>query len=93
MLTSESEAMSSNLDVISLDVRGEICPVPLVRAMEAMRAASTGRQIEMMTDFLPAVLTVTNAALKEGWDINIRRMNLTEWRIFLSRAEEAGLLS
>ena len=92
-MTSESEAMSSNLDVISLDVRGEICPVPLVKAMEAMRAASKGRKIEIMTDFLPAVLTVTNAALKEGWNINIRKVNLNEWRVLLYRAEEAGLLS
>ena len=73
--------MSSSPNVIILDVRGEICPVPLVKAMEAMRSASNGQGIEMLTDFLPAVLVVTNAALKEGWDINIQNVGPKEWRL------------
>ena len=85
--------MSSNPDVIILDVRGEVCPSPLIRAMEAMRTADKGQQIEMLTDFLPATLVVTNAALKEGWDISIQSMGKGsgEWRILLARIGEAAM--
>jgi len=79
--------MPSSPDVIILDVRGEICPSPLIKAMEAMKTADNGQQIEMLTDFLPATLVVTNAAIKEGWDISIHSMGKDsgEWRILLAR--------
>jgi hypothetical protein len=59
--------------------------------MEAMRTAGKGQQIEMVTDFEPAILVVTNAALKEGWDVNIRSMGSGEWRMLLARIGEAAL--
>jgi tRNA 2-thiouridine synthesizing protein A len=73
--------MSDKPELIILDVRGEICPVPLVKIMEAMKSASHGQGIEMLTDFMPAVLVMTNAALKEGWDINIQNVGPKEWRL------------
>ena len=75
--------MSDKPELVIVDVRGEICPVPLVKAVEAMRSASHGQGIELLTDFLPAVLVVTNAALKEGWDINIQNVGSKEWRLLL----------
>ena len=83
--------MSSSPDVIILDVRGEVCPSPLIKAMEAMRTADKGQQIEMLTDFLPATLVVTNAALKEGWDISIQGTGTQEWKILLVRVNHDGL--
>jgi len=83
--------MSNSPELITLDVRGEICPGPLVKAMEAMRNALVGQEIEMMTDFQPAVLVVTNAAVKEAWDIRIQRMSPSEWRILLTRVDEKAL--
>jgi len=75
--------MSDNSTLITLDVRGEICPSPLIKAMEAMKSAESEQEIEMITDFLPAVLTVSNAALKEGWDINIRLSGDKQWNVRL----------
>ena len=75
--------MPDKPELLTLDVRGEVCPGPLVKAMEAMRSASHGQGIEMLTDFLPAVLVVTNAALKEGWNINIQTVSAKEWRLLL----------
>jgi len=75
--------MSDKTKPIVLDVRGEVCPVPLVKTMEAMKSASHGQGIEMLTDFMPAVLVVSNAALKEGWDINIQNVGPKEWRLLL----------
>ena len=77
--------MSDESQLITLDVRGEICPVPLVKATEAMRGASHSDEIEMLTDFMPAVLVVTNAAIKEGWNINIQATGEKEWKVLLTR--------
>lgn len=78
--------MMNKPEIIMLDVRGEVCPGPLVKVMEAMRGALASQDIEMLTDFMPAVLVVTNAALKEGWDIDIRHLNSAEWKVVLAQA-------
>ena len=77
--------MSNMPATISLDVRGEVCPTPLVKVVEAMNSSKRGQDIDVLTDFRPAVLAVTNAALKENWDIKIRRMSSSEWRIVLKK--------
>jgi len=76
--------MSNNQSAITLDMRGEICPTPLIKAMEAMKSAEQGQPIDMITDFLPAILTVSNAALKEGWNINVELLGEKEWNVRLT---------
>ena len=83
--------MESDVSIIELDVKGEICPAPLIKAMEAMKNAEIGQEIDMLTDFLPAVLTVTNAALKENWDIKIEKTGSQEWNVRLAKVHEAFL--
>ena len=78
------------MDPIVLDVRGEICPGPLLKTREAMDAAAGGQAVEVLTDFLPAVLNLTNAAMKLGWDIRVRRIAAGEWRVELARSEPAA---
>ena len=77
--------MSESLGIITLDVRGEICPAPFIKAMEAMRNAEPSQQIELITDFMPADLAVTNGALKEVWDIQIQHLESSEWKVRLQR--------
>ena len=79
--------MAEATDIVTVDVRGEICPAPLFIALEAMRSISVGQEVELLTDFLPAVLTVTNAALKEGWNIHIRISGTKEWNLRLHPAD------
>jgi len=71
---------------IMLDLRGEICPVPLVKVLDAIKGASNNQMVQMVTDFLPAVLTTTNAALKQEWDINIHRSGPKEWNVIFTRS-------
>jgi TusA-related sulfurtransferase len=82
--------MSEQLDAIVLDMRGEVCPGPLVKAVEAMRTADENQQIEIVTDFIPAVLNVTNASLKQGWNISVQRLDPGEWKMILTRDDAAG---
>ena len=72
---------------IIVDVRGEICPGPLIAVTEAMGRATVGQGIELLTDFAPAVLTVTSAAIRAGWDINVRQVEEKEWRLLLVRSD------
>ncbi len=76
--------MSTNPNIVTVDVRGEICPAPLIKATEAIRAAEEGQEIEVLIDFQPAVLAVTMAALKEGWNIQIRWAGTSEWNVHLT---------
>jgi len=78
--------MVNNKPAIELDVRGEICPEPLIKATKAMEMASHEQDINLLTDFLPAVLTVTNAALKGLWDIKIQHVGPKEWKLTLNRS-------
>ena len=56
--------MTEESMIIKVDVRGEVCPSPLVKAMEAMKNARDDQSVEISTDFSPAVLAISNAALK-----------------------------
>ena len=77
--------MSNNADNILLDVRGEICPSPLIKAVEAMEVAVQDQSIEMLTDFFPAILNVTNASLKKKWNIYVETLDTNQWRMTLTR--------
>ena len=82
--------MSSSLEVITVDVRGEVCPVPLTSAVEAMKSATEGQSVEVLTDFRPAVLVVTTAAMKAGWDVNICHVTSSEWNLRLVRSSNSS---
>ena len=71
--------------IIEVDVRCEVCPVPLIKSIEAMKNASNDQVIELLTDFKPAVFVVMNAAMNQGWDVGIKQQAESEWKLSLSR--------
>ena len=78
--------MPESTNIVTVDVRGEICPGPLIATQEAINNAKSGQQIEVLTDFQPAVMMVTTTAVKEGWDIEVQRVKPGEWRLFLTES-------
>jgi len=72
--------------VVKMDVRGEICPFPMMKATDAMKAAKEGEVIEVLTDHPPALLTIPNQAVKMGWDVNIERTGSSEWKLRLTKS-------
>ncbi len=76
--------------VIKLDVRGEICPFPMMKATEAMQAAQKGSVIEVLTDHPPALITVPNQAIKLGWDVSIQRFSASDWKIVLTQQKDTN---
>ena len=75
--------------LLVVDVRGEICPGPLLATQQALKQANPGQNIAVLTDFQPAVMMVTTVAVKEGWDINCTLVDQGEWRLILAKSSLA----
>lgn len=67
-----------------LDVRGEICPYPMMKAADALKKLPTGESLEVLTDHAPALSTIPWEAAKHGYRANIERVGSPEWRITLA---------
>ena|SRR5689334_16298386 len=69
-----------------LDVRGEICPYPMMKASEALKKLSSGESLQVLTDHAPALSTIPWEAAKQGYRASIERVGSPEWLITLSPA-------
>lgn len=72
---------------MKLDVRGEGCPYPAMKAVEAMKKALPDEVIELYTDHAPALETVPFQARRMGFTARIDEMGPAEWKITLARAK------
>jgi tRNA 2-thiouridine synthesizing protein A len=66
-----------------LDVRGEICPYPMMKAAEALKKLSSGESLEVVTDHAPALSTIPWEAARQGYRATIERVGSPEWLITL----------
>lgn len=69
-----------------LDVRGEICPYPMmktVQALKKLKADDLG--LEVITDHAPALETIPTQAARLGYAVDIEETGSPEWRITLTR--------
>ena len=71
---------------MKLDVRGEVCPYPELRAIEAMKKALPDEVIEVFTDHAPALETIPTQAERLGFTAKVDKMGPADWRITLARA-------
>ncbi len=68
-----------------LDVRGETCPYPMQKAMEAMERLPEGEELEVLVDHPPAVDTIRMVANRMGFAMEVQPAGNGEWRIRLRR--------
>jgi tRNA 2-thiouridine synthesizing protein A len=73
-----------------LDVRGEICPYPMLRAVEALKKLTPGDELAVLTDHPPALSTIPWEAAKLGYEATIEPAGDSEWRIALERAADTS---
>ncbi len=66
-----------------LDVRGEICPYPMMKASEALKTLPGGESLQVLTDHAPALSTIPWEAAKHGFRATIERVGSPEWLITL----------
>ena len=70
----------------SIDVRGEICPYPMMQASEALKKLAPGETLQVLTDHTPALITIPWEAAKFGFQASIDAAGSAEWRITLTPA-------
>jgi TusA-related sulfurtransferase len=71
-----------------LDVRGEICPYPMMRTVSALKKLSGDeRVLEVVTDHAPALETIPTQAARLGFRTDIQETGASEWRILITRNE------
>lgn len=70
-----------------LDVRGEICPYPMMKTVQALKKLSpTDQGLEVITDHAPALETIPTQAARLGYQATIEETGSPEWRITLTRS-------
>ncbi len=70
----------------TLDVRGEICPYPMMRTVSALKKLSADERIlEVVTDHAPALETIPTQAARLGFTTAVEEAGGSEWRITLTR--------
>jgi TusA-related sulfurtransferase len=71
-----------------LDVRGEICPYPMMRTVSALKKLSGDeRVLEVVTDHAPALETIPTQAARLGFRTDIEETGASEWSIMITRTE------
>jgi len=68
-----------------LDLRGEICPYPMLKTNEELDSNKNIEILEVITDHSPALSTIPPQALKRGYDVEIDEIDNSEWKIILSK--------
>ncbi|QFG03947.1 sulfurtransferase TusA family protein [Tepidiforma bonchosmolovskayae] len=72
---------------MELDVRGEMCPYPAMKAREALAKLPAGECLEVLTDHAPALSTVPWEGAKLNYRSTIEPVGRGTWRIRLEPAE------
>ena len=71
-----------------LDVRGEICPYPMMKAVEALKQLQPHEVgLEVIIDHAPALETIPTQAARLGYGAQIQETGIPEWRITLTKID------
>ena len=69
-----------------LDVRGEICPYPMMKTTQALKKLKLDEDgLEVVTDHAPALETIPTQAVRLGFQTQIEKTGSPEWRITITR--------
>ena len=71
-----------------LDVRGEICPYPMMRTISALKKLPGDESaLEVITDHALALETIPTQATRLGFRTDIEETGASEWRIMITRTQ------
>jgi tRNA 2-thiouridine synthesizing protein A len=69
-----------------LDVRGYVCPYPVIYTRKALAKLKPGEILEAFTDNPPSCENVPNAVREEGHDVlGVERVEEGVWRIVVRK--------
>jgi TusA-related sulfurtransferase len=69
----------------TLDLRGEICPYPMLKTNEELDSNKELNILEVITDHSPALSTIPPQAVKRGYEVEIMEINNSEWKLILTK--------
>ena len=75
---------------MKIDVRGEICPYPMMKTAEALKKLDGDENLEVLTDHAPALGTIPWEAAKNGYETTIEGAANSEWRLTLRKSEKVA---
>ncbi len=75
----------SEKEIRKLDLRGEICPYPMLKTNEELDSDKEINILEVLTDHSPALSTIPPQALKRGYEVEIDEIDNSEWKITLKK--------
>ncbi len=67
-----------------LDVRGEVCPYPMLKAVEAMKKLKGRDRVVVITDHAPCLDTIPPQAGRYGYIYAVEQTGSPEWTITLT---------
>jgi tRNA 2-thiouridine synthesizing protein A len=68
---------------MKLDVRGEVCPYPMLKAVEAMKKLKGREEVVVLTDHAPCLETIPAQAPRFGYAYSVLETGSPEWTITL----------
>ena len=68
---------------MELDVRGEICPYPMMKAVDAMKKVKGEENVVVITDHAPCLDTIPPQAGRYGYTCQVEETGSPEWTITL----------
>jgi TusA-related sulfurtransferase len=71
------------MDKEILDVRGEICPYPMLKTNEQLDANI--KTLTVITDHAPTLMTIPPQAVKRGYSCDIEETSQGEWTLYLTK--------
>ncbi len=72
---------------MQIDVRGEICPYPVKKTLEALERLPAGEELEILTDHPPSLEMIRFVASQRGFAVRVTETGPGDWRIVLTRRE------
>ena len=72
---------------MKIDVRGEICPYPVQKVVEALDRLPPDEELEILTDHPPSLEIVRDIARQRGFTMRVEPAGTAEWRIILTKQE------
>jgi len=79
------EAKAIEKTGIMLDLRGEVCPYPQIKAKESLTSATSGQVVIVYTDHVDALMTVPAAVKNLVSRVSVWKSGRGEYKIFLWR--------
>ena len=71
---------------VTVDALGEACPVPLIRAQNAIKTLETGDVLILQIDHSCAMKNVPEWARKEGHNVELEEVGDGEWEVIIEKA-------